>query len=87
MRWRLICEEYGPILKYVKGDKNVVADALSRLKLKPKPKSSANPSVLEEPDIRDLAEVFMIEEEEEFPHGQSQFHINCYSESNRKTLN
>ena len=67
IRWRLICEEYGPILKYVKGDKNVMADALSRLKLKPKQKSNADPSVLEEPSIRDLAEAFMIEEEEELP--------------------
>jgi hypothetical protein len=31
MRWRLIIEEYGPELLYVKGDKNIVADALSRL--------------------------------------------------------
>ena len=67
MRWRLICEEYGPILKYIKGDKNIIADALSRLKLKPKDKSSEDPSVLEEPDMRDLAEAFMIEDEEEFP--------------------
>jgi hypothetical protein len=33
MRWRLIIEEYGPELYYVKGTKNVVADALSRLPL------------------------------------------------------
>ena len=31
MRWRLILEEYGPELKYIKGEHNVVADALSRL--------------------------------------------------------
>jgi hypothetical protein len=31
MRWRLILEEYGPELLYVKGEQNVVADALSRL--------------------------------------------------------
>lgn len=31
MRWRLILEEYGPELHYIKGEKNVVADALSRL--------------------------------------------------------
>ena len=31
MRWRLILEEYGPNLKYIQGEKNVVADALSRL--------------------------------------------------------
>ena len=31
MRWRLYIEEYSPDLHYVKGENNVVADALSRL--------------------------------------------------------
>ena len=31
MRWRLFIEEYSPDLKYIKGEENVVADALSRL--------------------------------------------------------
>jgi hypothetical protein len=31
MRWRLVLEEYGPELEYIKGERNVVADALSRL--------------------------------------------------------
>jgi hypothetical protein len=31
MRWRLYIEEYSPDLGYIKGTKNVVADALSRL--------------------------------------------------------
>ena len=31
MRWRLILEEYGPELRYIKGENNIVADALSRL--------------------------------------------------------
>jgi hypothetical protein len=29
MRWRLILEEFGPDLNYIKGEKNVVADSLS----------------------------------------------------------
>ena len=33
MRWRLILEEFGPKLKYIKGENNVVADALSRLEM------------------------------------------------------
>ena len=33
MRWRLILEECGPELKYVKGENNVVADSLSRLEI------------------------------------------------------
>ena len=31
LRWRLIIEEYNPTLVYLKGESNVVADALSRL--------------------------------------------------------
>ena len=33
MRWRLILEEFGPNLQYIKGTLNVVADALSRLEV------------------------------------------------------
>jgi hypothetical protein len=35
MRWRLLLEEYGPELYYIKGTKNIVADALSRLPIAP----------------------------------------------------
>jgi hypothetical protein len=35
MRWRLILEEFGPELNYIKGEKNIVADALSRLQINP----------------------------------------------------
>ena len=35
MRWGLILEEFGPELKYIKGENNVVADALSRLEKSP----------------------------------------------------
>jgi len=33
MRWRLLLEEFGPKLTHVKGANNIVADALSRLKI------------------------------------------------------
>ena len=33
MRWRLILKEFGPGLKYIKGENNAVADALSRLEM------------------------------------------------------
>ena len=33
MRWRLMIEEFGPELKYIKGENNVVADALSHLEM------------------------------------------------------
>ena len=35
-RWRLILEEYGPEIIYIKGELNTVADAISRLELSPK---------------------------------------------------
>ena len=31
MRWRLLLEEYGPEIVYIKGKTNIVVDALSRL--------------------------------------------------------
>ena len=37
MRWRLLIEEFGPELIYIKGETNIVADALSRLNLIDKP--------------------------------------------------
>ena len=33
LRWRLILEEFGPELKYIKGGNNVVANALFRLEM------------------------------------------------------
>ena len=33
MLWRLILEEFGPELKYIKGGNSVVADALCRLEM------------------------------------------------------
>jgi len=33
MRWRLLLEEFGPKLTYIKGANNIVADALSRLEI------------------------------------------------------
>ena len=34
-RWRLILEEYGPEIIYIKGETNIVADTLSRLEYDP----------------------------------------------------
>ena len=34
MRWRLLIEEYGLELRYIKGELNIIADVLSRLQLK-----------------------------------------------------
>jgi hypothetical protein len=35
LRWRMIAEEYGPEIRYIQGEHNVVADALSRLEKLP----------------------------------------------------
>lgn len=39
-RWRLIVEEYGPKIEYIKGHKNVIADMLSRYPRKDEPSSN-----------------------------------------------
>ena len=33
MKWQLLIEEFGPTIKYIKGPKNIVANALGRLDL------------------------------------------------------
>ena len=45
-------------MRYIEGDKNIVADALSRLGLNLSLKSEHNPEVLENPKTRKLAEAF-----------------------------
>ena len=35
MRWRMIAEQFGTELRYIQGEKNIVADTLSRLDLDP----------------------------------------------------
>jgi hypothetical protein len=56
MRWRLTIEEYGPELKYIKGERNIVADALSRLDM-----SSDKSHTLEETF---MAELFGLDSED-----------------------
>ena len=34
-RWRFILKEYGPEIIYIKGEDNIVADAMSRLEYDP----------------------------------------------------
>ena len=62
MRWRLIAEEYGAELRYIKGTHNVVADALSRLNLAPPEKSVCDSTRPVGPDSRLLAEAFPFED-------------------------
>jgi Integrase zinc binding domain len=55
MRWRLILEEYGPDLQYVKGQHNVVADALSRLDISETPTPT---------DLETLADCYGLDDDE-----------------------
>jgi hypothetical protein len=57
MRWRLILEEYGPELIYLKGETNIVADALSRLDIATSEKDIAH-------DIHYLADYFGLDEDD-----------------------
>ena len=41
MRWHLFIEEYAPELRYIKGEKNVVSDALSRLPIHEQPQATS----------------------------------------------
>ena len=52
MSWRLILEEFGPELKYIKGENNVIADALSRLENIPNQ------------DILNISELYVYDEED-----------------------
>jgi hypothetical protein len=62
MQWRLILEEYGPELRYIKGENNIVDDALSCLDMVPEPRETAE--VLE-PGV--MAALYAAEEGEDFP--------------------
>ena len=57
LRWRLILEEYGPTFEHIAGDKNIVADALSRLEYN-EYKEDLKPSA------KSLAELYSLDEEE-----------------------
>ena len=53
MRWRLLIEEFGPTIEYIKGPKNIVANVLSRLNLVSLPS-----------DIQDLANCYGLDKDD-----------------------
>ena len=58
MRWRMILEEFGPDIRHIKGEDNIVADAISRL-----PTANKDPSE-QSTEVRGLRnEVFLSEYE------------------------
>ena len=61
MCWRLLIDEYGHKLHYVKGSYNVVANVLNRLDLSLKLSSQFNESIKNMPDSRLLADAFSID--------------------------
>ena len=75
MRWRLLLEEYGPTLKYIKGERNVVADALSRLDLHPTSSSNV------------LQELFDIKEKFELPPDAFPLRFKTIERAQRDDLN
>jgi hypothetical protein len=61
LRWRLLIEEYGPGIRYIKGPENIVADTLSRL---PTTIDPEKPYSMPSPE--ELAECFAQETEEKW---------------------
>ena len=59
MRWRLVLEEYGPELRYIKGEHNIVADALSRLDMVPEPREQG-----EQMNDDEIATLFAADEDD-----------------------
>ena len=64
IRWRLLIEEFGPTFLHIKGEKNVIADALSRLD------ANFNEKLPTEPTNDTMAYIFMTKadvKETDFP--------------------
>ena len=70
MRWRLIIEEFSPELIYVKGQNNIIADALSRLNIdETSPENNSknnteNNTNISKPSLNELAEHFALEDDD-----------------------
>ena len=57
MRWRLYLEEYSPEIRYIKGENNSAADALSRLpKILNVLQKVNSPKILEDLSIEEISD-------------------------------
>ena len=70
-RWRLLLEEFGPEIVYIKGINNTVADAISRLDYTPttkledaKEKGISQPAMCHSAFMQSLADEYDIDEPE-----------------------
>ena len=67
MRWRRILEEFGPDIQNISGEKNVVADIISRLPTTNKDKIESSIDTQDPPSkILDKSEILVLYEEETF---------------------
>ena len=64
LRWRLIIEEYGTDIEYIKNEKNIVTDGLSRIPLN-KNQETAQKSTYQQKIVS------QINDTEEIPEGNS----------------
>ena len=68
MRWRLILEEFGPDILHIKGEKNIVADAISRLPTANEDQSESRTEILGlSSEMLAKLEYLVFEEDSEFP--------------------
>ena len=68
MRWRLILEEFGPDIIHIKGEDNIVADAISRLPTATKNQRESSTVTLGSKDKKSTEEeIFVLEDDESFP--------------------
>ena len=82
VRWRMLLEEFGPEVKHIQGEKNVVADALSRLDLTKQQYDeivdTKTPSQLSYANQTDISEIL----EELFPMSPQE--IKCHQQKDEK---
>ena len=64
MRWQLLFEEFGHTIKYIKGPKNIVADALSRLNFVSLPSN-----------VQDMADCYGLDKDESIYQPKNAFLI------------